>query len=262
MAQRLYGIIGYPIGQARSPEVFNDLLRQAGEDAVMMPLEVAPERFEDCLDGLRAIANFAGLVVTVPHKLAAARIASRRSKRVERVGAANLLRPVAEGWEADLSDGIGFVAGLRASGHSVEGQFVSVVGAGGAGVAISEALLSAGARVSITDIDGKKASEAARRLSSVGHIEVRKPSLEHSLVVNATPVGMAGDPQLPLNLDDLGPAALVAEAIMKPPVTPLLKEAARRGHSIHEGSHMLDGQVPAIWDFLGMSCQPAVQEVK
>lgn len=252
MTQQLFAIIGHPIGQARSPTVFNARLTEAGSTARMIPLDVAPADFETALAGLRVTRNFAGLVVTVPHKIAAAELAAVRSPRVEAVGAANLLRPVAGGWEADLSDGIGFLEGLRTEGHHVAGTSVAVIGAGGAGLAIAEALLSAGATVSISDIDVERAALAVSRLASFGEIRAEAPGLDHRIVVNATPVGMDGDTRLPVAFETLGPDALVAEAVMKPPVTPFLSEAALLGHPTHEGRHMLDGQVPAIWNFLQM----------
>jgi shikimate dehydrogenase len=63
---------------------------------------------------------------------------------------------------------------------------------------------------------------------------------------------MGDDPSLPLDLAQLNHQALVADAIMKPPITPLLAQAQAAGHPILEGRHMLDGQVDPIWDYLGM----------
>lgn len=250
----LYGIIGHPVGQVRSPSLFNGRFAAAGIDAVMVPLDVPPQSFARVLGAMRDCANVAGLVVTVPHKLQAAALARSSSQRVGIVGAANVLRPVDGGWEAELFDGVGFVAGLKAQGHSAAGMNACVVGAGGAGLAIAEALLAEGAQVVIGDIDRDRARNAALRLREVygNRIAVGEPSADHQLVVNATPVGMAGDPSLPFDLDRLRRDAVVADAIMKPPVTPLLERAAARSHPIIAGKHMLDGQVQAIWDFLNM----------
>ncbi|WP_127143985.1 shikimate dehydrogenase family protein [Pelagibacterium montanilacus] len=252
MVQRIFAIIGYPIGQVRSPEVFNTRLKAAGSNNLMVPLEVAPEDFASAVAGLRVMVNFAGLVVTVPHKIRAAELAIRSSARVRAAGAANLLRPISGGWEAELTDGIGFVAGLLAEGHAVAGQRVAIVGAGGAGLAIAEALLAAGAEVAITDVNPARCEAAGQRLSGLGRFRIAAPSRNDGIVVNATPLGMAAGDPIPVDLDAIGPEALVAEAIMKPAMTPLLEQAERRGHRTHAGRHMLDGQVPAIWDFLGM----------
>lgn len=254
MTTRLYVIMGHPVGQVRSPLVFNARFADAGRDAVMVPVEAAPDQFRAVLDGLLAVANLGGVVATVPHKQAAAAASARRSGRVELLGAANVLRPTAAGWESDLFDGVGFVNGLRTHGHRPEGRIAAVLGAGGAGLAISEALLSAGASVTLSDKDSDRAAAGIARLAERfgDAVQEGRPAQSHDLVVNATPVGMNGDTRIPIDLDALQPGALVADAIMKPPVTPLLQEASRRGHPTIEGRHMLDGQAQAIWDFLGM----------
>ena len=255
MTTKVYAIIGHPVDQVRSPSVFNKRFATAGIDAVMIPFDVPSESFAGVVSVLRDCANVAGLIVTVPHKLQAAALAWSSSQRVRMVGAANVLRPVDRGWEAELFDGVGFITGLKAQGYSVAGVSACIVGAGGAGLAIAEALLAESARVAIGDIDRDRAHTAVSRLQEVygRAIAIGEPSREHQLIVNATPVGMAGDPSLPFDLDVLRPGAVVADAIMKPPITPLLEKAAGRGHPIMEGRHMLDGQAQAIWDFLGMS---------
>ncbi|RZL86038.1 MAG: shikimate dehydrogenase [Variovorax sp.] len=255
MTRTLYAIIGDPIAQARSPEVFNKLFAQHGIDAEMVALHVGADKLEAVLEGLAAIRNFAGAVITIPHKAAAARIATLRSPRVDVAGVANVLRPSPSGWSADLFDGEGFVAGLRQCGHGVDFESAAVVGAGGAGMAIATALLDAGVgSVAIHDVDGSRVQDACKRLSVTysGRVQGREPTTADQLVVNATPIGMKEDDGLPFELDLLAPGAVVADAIMKPPRTRLLAEAARRGHPVQEGRHMLDRQAEAIWRFLAM----------
>lgn len=258
MARALYAIIGDPIAQARSPDVFNALFMQRRIDAEMIALEVGASEFVQVLDGLIGVRNFRGAVITIPHKTTAAAIAKESSGRVLIAGAANALRPVSTGWSADLFDGVGFVAGLTSRGHDVAGSTAAVVGAGGAGLAIAAALLDAGAGlVAIDDKDAQRAELAVARLGATypGRIVRRSPGSQDDLVVNATPVGMQPSDPLPILLDDVRPEAVVADAIMKPPVTLLLEEARRRGHPILEGRHMLEGQVEAIWKFLDMDGQ-------
>ncbi|WP_077002317.1 shikimate dehydrogenase [Variovorax sp. KK3] len=255
MARKLYAIIGDPIDQARSPEVFNRFFSERGVDAEMVALHVRADQLQAALDGLAAIENFGGAIITIPHKPAAAALAASCSPRVRIAGVANALKPGADGWSAELFDGLGFVEGLARGGHSADVPSAAVVGAGGAGLAIAAALLDAGAaRVAIDDIDTARAAAAHRTLSTTyaGRVEQRRPGPEDAIVVNATPVGMRADDPLPIDLEPLAAHALVADAIMKPPRTRLLEEAARRGHPTHEGRHMLDAQADALWRFLGM----------
>lgn len=255
MTRKLFAIIGDPIAQARSPEVFNKLYAERGINAEMLALHVRPAQLQAALAGLMAIENLGGIVVTIPHKAAAAELAVQLSARVQLAGVANALKRTPAGWSAELFDGIGFVAGLARCGHRADVASAAIVGAGGAGIAIATALLEAGAgRVALHDIDAARAAAACRRLSAnwPGKVEQREPSSADRLVVNATPVGMRVDDALPFNLSGLDRQALIADAIMKPPRTRLLAEAERLGHPTQEGRHMLDAQAEALWQFLEM----------
>ena len=195
------------------------------------------------------------MVVTIPHKPAAAGLASIRSKRVEIAGAANVMRWTGQAWEADLFDGEGFLGGLERRGWPTAGRRAAIVGAGGAGLAIGAALLEAGAaQVSLDDIDRRQADRAVTRLAAhYGERVARgRPGAGHDLVVNATPMGMAPDDSPPIDLDTLSAGVLVADVIMKPLRTRLLLEAERRGMMTQLGAPMLDEQADMIWRFLDL----------
>lgn len=252
----LYGIIGDPVAQVRSPAVFNARFKAAGLDAVMVPLHIVGDNLDGAIAGLRAIENLAGLVITVPHKPAAARLLRTCSDRVRMAGAANVLRPVPGGWDGDLFDGEGFAIGLEANGYQLAGQRCALVGVGGAGAAIAVALATRGiAHLAVCDIDEGKALGLVARLQGLGQcpVSVGRPDSTTDLAINATPLGMNSQDPLPFDVAPLRPQAMVAEAIMKPPVTRLLIEAANHGCRIQEGRHMLDHQVDAIWNFFSLS---------
>lgn len=260
---QVFAIVGDPVAQARSPEVFNALFRKRGVDAAMVPLHVRADGFASALSALRSVENLGGIVVTVPHKPAAARCATRLSQRAAMAGAANVLRRSADGWQGDLLDGEGFAVGLARHGIDPRGLRCAVVGAGGAGTAIALALCERAARsVSIWDIDRSRAAALVRRLGECGHpiARIAVPDATADLVVNATPLGMAEADGLPIDPASLGRHAVVADVIMKPPVTPLLREAARLGHRTVEGRHMLDGQAELVWRFFGLPGPHATEQ--
>lgn len=251
----IFGIIGDPVSQVRSPLVFNERFRSHGIDAIMVPMHIAPDDFESALDGLHRMKNLGGLVVTVPHKIAAARLLANPSRRCEATGAANALRWSPHGWIGDLFDGEGFAAGVEANHGPLVGRNCAIVGAGGAGVAIALALIDRNIRsLRIWDVDATRAADSSRRLSAYTSIPIllEPPSAADDIAINATPVGMEDDEQLPFQPSALKPDALVCEAIMKPPRTQLLIDAERTGHPIQEGRHMLDFQVDALWKFFGL----------
>ncbi|MFD0205632.1 MULTISPECIES: shikimate dehydrogenase family protein [Saccharothrix] len=252
---RLFGVLGDPVVQVRAPGLLNAEFARLGVDAVLVPVHVPPNGLTALLDGLRHVRNLDGLLVTVPHKIAVRELADRVGPAAEASGSANALRREPDGtWYAENFDGTGFVAGLRHQGRAPSGRRVVVVGAGGAGSAIAVALLDAGvAELRVVDRDPERVADLARRLGD-RVITATEPDLTGAdVVVNATPLGLRADDELPFTLDRLGADAVVADIIMKPEETRLLARAAELGHPVHHGIHMLTHQVASYLDFFGIS---------
>ncbi|WP_410595972.1 shikimate dehydrogenase family protein [Amycolatopsis sp. lyj-23] len=255
---RLYVVLGDPVAQVRSPGLLNPLFAARGVDAVLVPVHAPEADLAAIVAGLKAVANLDGIFVTVPHKFAAAGLADRRSPAVEITGSANALRREADGrWYAENFDGTGFVAGLVEAGHDPKARVVSLAGAGGAGSAIAAALLAAGAdRLAVCDPDTGKLAALKARLDThwAGRTSVsaEPDTAGAEIVVNATPLGLRPEDPLPFRPDRLAPGSVVADIVMKPRETRLLREAAALGHPVHYGSHMLDGQLDSYREFFGL----------
>jgi shikimate dehydrogenase len=251
---RLFAVLGDPVAQVMAPAMMNRLFRERGVDAALIPVEVPPGDLAAVVEGLKRIGNLDGFLVTVPHKLAVCHHADRLSEAARLAGSVNAMRREADGsWSGDNFDGAGFVRGLLGAGHAIAGRRLTLVGAGGAGVAIAAAVLQAGASaVSVVDIDPARAEALADRLGE------RWPGLARAassldpasdVVVNATPQGLREDDPLPFALDGLRAEAIVADIIMKPAQTRLLREAAARGLRTHPGLPMLNEQIPLYREF-------------
>ncbi|HKU96283.1 MAG TPA: ThiF family adenylyltransferase [Vineibacter sp.] len=260
-ATRLLAIVGDPIAQVRAPAFWSAVFRARGMDRLCIPIHAAPADLSRAVDGLKALRNLDGIIVTVPHKAAALEHVDRLSPAATRIGAINVMRPEADGtWSGDMFDGIGFVAGLAANGIAVAERTVLLVGAGGAGTAIAVALADAGVRmITVFDADRRRALAlrdklAARDGPDVHAAEVPDPA-DVDLAINATPLGMRPTDNLPLLVDRLRPDTVVADVIMKPMRTPLLEAAARRGCRTHTGVHMMDHQAPLFADFFRLPAQ-------
>jgi shikimate dehydrogenase len=259
-ATRLFGIIGDPVAQVRSPEAMNPRFAAAGVNAVLVPLHVRPERFDETLRGLLALGNLDGLVVTVPYKARILPFLDRVLPTGRAVGAVNALRREPDGsWTGDMFDGRGLVRGLHARGHEVAGRRVMLLGAGGAGSAVAFAFAEAGAAaISIHDIDPGRAESLVSRLRDAYpacDARVAPPGTGYDWLVNATPVGMAADgsspdsDRLPAEFGRLDPGLLVVDVIMKPEVTPLLALARACGCRTVGGRAMLEGQADELARF-------------
>ena len=260
---RVVPIIGQPIRQVRSPDLFNALAARRGADAVLVPIEVAPADVPGFVAFHRTWRNSPGFIVTVPHKRAVAGLADALSPRAARLGAVNLVARDAEGRLAgDHLDGMGCLAAMRAHGVVPWGRSALVVGVGGAGSAIADALCEAGvARLALRDLDVTRldAVRAMLRREFPG-VEVAEdaPGLglgAYDLVVNATPVGMGGTGGLPMaaaEIATLRPGAHVADVVTDPRVTPFLAAARARGCSVQAGEEMVAAQMEAFARGLGL----------
>lgn len=249
----LYAIIADPIAQVRSPQLFNRRFSDWAIDARMVAMRVPRGRLPTVLAGLWPVENFAGAVVSLPHKFAAADVCGQLVGQAEVSGAVNVLRRREAGWEGKNCDGEGFVAGLRAEGHEVAGRSCAIVGCGGAGASIAAALLASdAAHVRLADLEEAQLLQVVGRLQAEypGRVAAGAPDRTMDIAVNATPLGLNADDALPFDPACLDSRALVADIIMTPRRTRLLKAAAARGLATQEGRHMLDGQFEALWAFL------------
>lgn len=256
-ATRLLGIVGDPIAQVRSPPLWTALFKRNGIDAVCVPFHVQPPALAGFIDGLGVARNLIGLIVTVPHKAAAAAHAGTLTARARMVGTANLLRPLpGGGWEGDILDGEGFVRALRADQQTIAGRKALVVGAGGVGSAIAFALAEANvASLAIADIDAARAGALAGRITKLTRVPAGVAAARaegFDLVVNASPIGMRADDPMPIDLTGLTAPAIVADVVIKDGLTPVLTEARRAGCHIQRGAAMTDHQIAGMAAFLGL----------
>lgn len=257
---RLYVILGDPVAQVRAPGLLNDLFARTARDAVLVPLHVGPDGLDEVMRGLRRVRNLDGILVTVPHKIEVCRYADLLGPAAEVAGSANALRKNPDGtWLAENFDGAGFVRGLRDNGHDPAGTTVALAGAGGAGRAVAAALLTAGvARLRLYDPDSARQEEVLARLDARWPGRVRAgvegdfDGAGVDIAVNATPLGMRpGDP-LPFDPERLPRTCVVADIIMKPAETALLKAARDSGRPVVHGHHMLDSQVLLYEEFFAL----------
>ena len=254
----LFVILGDPIAQVQAPIIFNDIFRRAQRDSVMVALRVSAPHLATVFRGLKQVENLAGISLAIPHKAPMLHLCDDASAMAQIVGATNAVRRNADGrWFADMFDGRGFVGGLEAAGHAIEGRSALLVGAGGGGSAIAAALLDRGiGHLRIADVDQVRVGAFVARLNArwPGRVSVATPDPAGSdLVINASPMGLQATDPLPLDPTRIAPGTLVADIIMKPPETPLLKAAAQRGLSTHRGIRMFSHQIRLYAEFFGFT---------
>jgi len=253
-ATRIYPILGDPIAQAKSPGGLTRAFRQAGHDAIVVPLQVKPEYIGQFLRMLNDVANVDGIVATVPHKFAAFAHAASATDRAHLIGSANILRRRPEGgWHADMIDGLSLVQAIGKAGGDIGGRRCLLAGAGGAGCAIGLELLNAGAAaLSVHDADDARRDRLAALLNTAHPGRVAVGSADPAgfdVIVNATPSGMRADDLPPVMFDRLAPGMFVADVITAPEMTPLLIAARARGCGVSTGVAMFEESVQLMFDF-------------
>lgn len=255
---RLYVVIGDPIRQVRSTQLYNKMAAERGKDVVFVPLQFAEADFESGIRGLRAFMNLAGIIATIPHKPKLLPVTDVVQERAKVVGAVNSIRIEEDGsWVGDIFDGVGYVNGLKSEGIDPKGKSVLLIGAGGAGAACAVELAQAGvSKLRIAELDKTKLDTLLASLSAAfPGLDVREsePAPEgFDIVANATPVGMRADDPFPVDPDRLHSSQIVTEMIMKPNVTRFLEAAAAKGCRTQIGYHALVGQATATLSFFGL----------
>ncbi|WP_280553961.1 shikimate dehydrogenase [Halomonas sp. 25-S5] len=255
---KICAIIADPIHHVKTPQGINRLCEETGKDAVMVPVHVSSKDLISVVNGFMAMQNLAGFVITVPHKTAVAKLCDELSDDAARMEAVNVIRRTADGkLHGAILDGKGFVAGLREEGIEPEGRSAYLVGAGGAASAIAYALAEAGvSRMTLANRTQEKAEALSKRLGEAFpalpvSLGGRDPK-GHDLVINATSLGLKeGDP-LPLDVEGLTEQQVVAEIIMEPAETSLLKAAKSKGCTVQYGLPMLKNQLKLMAETMGL----------
>jgi len=264
------GLIGRNISQSRSPA-----MHEAEADAQGLRLIYSLFDFAtlDCsehdlprmLDALQ-LAGFSGVNVTHPYKQTIIGLLDALSDEAASVGAVNTVSFGNGRRAGHNTDVTGFAAAFRDSLDGVDLSEVVQIGAGGAGSATAFALLSVGAaRLTIFDTDIEKAKALCLKLSPrFGTARISAGSdIDRSIrnargIVNATPMGMAEHPGMPLPESLLRREHWVAEIVYFPLETALLAAAKRAGCRVMDGGGMAVWQAAGAFEiFTGRPAQAA-----
>ena len=238
-------VIGWPISHSRSPLIHGYWLKQHGIDGSYTRQPVEPADLPSFIEGL-ARTGYAGCNVTIPHKETVFDLVTRADESTERLGAVNTVFLRDGKLFGTNTDGEGFINSLRhgAPGLSLANNRAVVIGAGGASLAVVNAIIDQGAaEVIVANRTREKAEQLRQRFGSrVLPVEWNEAAAhlgEASLLVNTSSLGMKGQPDLELDLSRLSPRAVVTDIVYTPLRTRLLTEAASRGNVVVEGLGML-----------------------
>ena len=251
----LAGVIGHPVLHSRSPLIHGHWMAELGLKGAYLPLDVRPGDVDAALRGLAPL-SFAGVNVTIPHKLDALRAADERDPVAEMIGAANCIQVLEDGrLFATNTDWLGFMGNVAETvpGFEAGAAPAVVLGAGGGARAVAYGLIEAGAPevrlVNRTRETAEAVAEALGPRVTVVPWEAREAALEGAgILANTTSLGMTGQPELEIRLDALPTDAVVADIVYAPLETALLAAARARGNRAVEGLGMLLHQAVPAWE--------------
>ncbi|HEX8302128.1 shikimate dehydrogenase [Sphingomonas sp.] len=241
-------VIGDPIGHSKSPAIHGFWLKALGISAEYRAVHVTPEELPAYFESRRADPEWRGCNITIPHKQAALQLAEDRGGLRDTIGAVNTVIRDGETLIGTNTDAGGFYAPI--AGLELEGAHAVVIGAGGAARAILFALSKLGiGRVTVMN---RNVLKAAALLSSFGlkgdAVPLGSPLPPAGLVVNASALGMAGQPPLVIDLSPLPEDALVYDIVYAPLETDLLAQARARELDTVDGLDMLVGQAALAFE--------------
>jgi shikimate dehydrogenase len=249
MARPYAEVIGDPIAHSKSPKIHGFWLEALGIEAAYRATHVTPDALPAYFAARKADPDWRGCNITVPHKIAALDHIEDREDVRTAIGATNTAFRAADGALVGTNtDAAGFAAPLQA--FDLAGKPVTVIGAGGAGRAVLYAL--AGIGVGPVTLFNRNVEKGAALLSSFGlegqALPIGDAVPPGALVVNATSLGMTGQPPLDLDLSALPDDAVVYDIVYAPLETALLAAARARGLATIDGLEMLIGQAAVAFE--------------
>lgn len=250
---RRLGLIGYPLGHSRSPELFARFFQKEKES---WSYELFPiERTEGLRNWLETQPDIVGLNVTIPHKQAVIPLLDALDESARLTGAVNCIRITRqpglhlEGFNTDTT---GFAAMLDEAGVG-QGVKALILGTGGASLAVQYVLSQRGIpylRIGRNRINADLL---------YGELDAAILS-DRKLLIQTTPLGMEGPwagmrPDIPY--EAIGAEHICLDLVYRPALTPFMETCEQNGARSFNGMHMLEAQAAAGWELFS-----AMEEIR
>jgi shikimate dehydrogenase len=188
--ERLYGIIGYPLGHSLSPLLHNWGFQLYNLKAVYCRWPMPVDRLPEFVAALRTLPIL-GVSVTIPHKRAIMPYLDGLTADALQAGAVNTLFWRDKELWGDNTDVQGFLTPLEGRRNQI--RTALVLGVGGASRAVVWGLKRIGVqRIVVCGRSSEKTEAMAREAGCEGLSWEDRRRWSGDLLVNATPLGMSG----------------------------------------------------------------------
>lgn len=249
------GVIGHPIGHSISPALFGAAFAAAGIDATYEAWDTPEGMLEGRVNSLRG-GDYLGASVTIPHKIDIVPLLDGMSDVATKVAAVNTVVHEDGKLIGHNTDVAGFARALREdAAFDAKGKHTMLLGSGGAARAVAVALIEAGA--SVIFLMGRQPKNLDRMAVSMKPLTQTGTTItwsywndgsflrsmaEADLIVNCTPIGMAGSDaagQSPVDAALIQPKTTIFDLVYNPAETPFVRDARARGAKAYSGMGML-----------------------
>jgi 3-dehydroquinate dehydratase/shikimate dehydrogenase len=234
-ATKVYGVAGNPIKSSLSPIMMNTAFRRETVNAVYLALQA--NKVNDLLKLVQEIP-IQGLSITMPHKQEIMEHLENTDPLSAKIGACNTVLRAQDGKLYGFNTDVAGIVGPLEKRMSLRGAKALVLGAGGAARAAVFGLRDKGAEVFILNRTPETAQKLARQSGSK---TIKKDAIAKTpfdVIINATPIGMAGHKGSPLlDAKDLN-TKLVFDLVYNPIETPLIRQARQLGIPFITGVEM------------------------
>ena len=259
---KIYGCIADPIDHVKAPTIFTTIFQEKNIDAVLVPIHTNGDNLEYVINALKLIKNFAGMTVTIPHKTAVANLCDHLESDAKFTQSVNWIKFDNERkLIGNNFDGKGFTTGFKLQNYLLKNKRVCIFGAGGAAVSIAYSIAKEGIKsLKIVNRDISKAMDLMAKIKITSkdvHVKVEGHEDKYSLndcdiIINATSLGLKKNDKLPFDVQKSSTDSIIADIIMQPEETELLKQAKTLGRSIHYGKYMIESQIDLVGKFFDL----------
>jgi len=260
----LIGLMATPIRHSLSPTMHNEAFAKLGLDYAYLVFEVGNDKLEDAIQSIRAL-GLRGSNISMPNKQVVLKYLDKLSPAAEMVGAVNTIVNDDGVLTGHITDGTGFMLGLKQAGVDIIGKKMTICGAGGAATAICiQAALDGVSELSIFNRKDEFYKNSERTVAIINEkteckatlydladdAMLRRQILESAIFTNATGVGMKPlqDQSLITDPTMLRPDLIVADTVYVPSETVLLKLARQQGCKTVNGLGMMLWQGAAAFE--------------
>lgn len=246
-------VIGNPVAHSLSPIMHNAAYQELGLDFVYLAFRVRDVK--SALKGMKALDNFRGMSITIPHKMEAMKYVDQVAGPDRMIGSINTVINENGTLHGIGTDGPGALKALVEADVEIDGRNILMLGSGGAARAIAFTIIKNKRpdRLALLDIDGAMLKGLSGDLKSATNIRIEPGLLDHrslaeamtiaDVIVHCTPIGMHPNEDTSLiPVEFFQPRQVIFDIVYTPLKTKLLMEAGSMGLKVISGVDMFINQ--------------------